>query len=224
MAISVKFKPLDRTALFSPGGLLDASAAQQAIADFARSEIALAEATNAEALGAPPPYRTYVDGTESAAFETVKPGGTIVAVFDVAVDAVEYVYDLCRKNAPVKSGKFKNNIVIYADGNLVATPAEAIGAKEVVITDLEPYTRKIEGMAGKKPQSSQAPQGVFQAAAIMAASRFGNVASIKFGFRELLNASPLDAWAKVHAAKSGRRQNKQYRKDTRQPAVIITMR
>ena len=84
------------------------------------------------------------------------------------------------------------------------------------------YARKIE-----RGQSSQAPDGVYEAVAAMAARRFGNVARIRFGFRSVQEGA-LVPNAEVSALRRdlGRRGASEVVKrerETRQPAIIVAM-
>lgn len=226
MPVSIRIKPFDKTALFSPGGALHPDTAARLVADYARKEISKAEQINREALGREAPKREFVNGVEGAKFETVRPGQSIVAVFDLGGDVVRVIYDLCREHAPVLTGRFRDSIKIYADGVEVGGPDAAVGAKEVVISSVVPYARKIEGdkRAGKKPQSPKAPEGVFEAVAAIARQRFGNIASVKFSYSNPVGgATMLETWAQGHSAKA-KKPKRQFQKDTRQPSILITFR
>lgn len=222
MTASLRIVPLDRTALFTPGSALSPERAAVAVAEFARGEVATAEAVNATALGHPVAHADAVGGVPGAPYETVRPGGSIVATFDLGGDVLDYVYAQLVKHAPVRSGAFAASIAIFADGERVDRPDAAREADEIVITSLVPYARKLERGA-----SQQAPDGVFQGVAALAAARYGNSARVTFGYREPVGgADALQAWASDHAARQdGRaRQRRQYFKNVRQPAVVVTFR
>ncbi len=220
MPASLRIKPLDRTVMFQPGGALDPATAARQVAAFARDQVAQAETIDAEALGHDVTHTDFVNGLPSQDYEAVKPGQSIVAVFDLGTDALQWILDMLILAAPYLTGQFKRSITIYADGEPVDSVAAAANASEVVFLPLVPYGRKIE-----RGQSPQAPEGVFQGVAALAAARYGNQASIKFSFREPTGgANELETWARKHSAKAGWRQRRQYSVDVRQPAIVVTLR
>lgn len=219
--MAVRIRPLDRTALFRPGAALAPDVAARQVADHARELVAAAAAANAAALGRPAPHADVVNGVPGAAYETVRPGGSIVALFDLGTDCLSWILDQLKAAAPVLSGEYRASIAIYADGVAVDTPAAASAAGEVAFVSTVPYARKIE-----RGESPKAPHGVFQAVAALAAARYGNVARIRYAFREPVGgATALEAWASTRSARdASRQQRQQYLKDVRQPAVVVSFR
>lgn len=76
----------------------------------------------------------------------------------------------------------------------------AAKSDDIIFTVTVPYARKIEGnrIPGRKraPQSSQAPEGVFAAVALLAKSRFGNSIAVKFTLSVPTGGgTPLEQWA-----------------------------
>jgi len=130
----------------------------------------------------------------------------------------------------VLKGDYRDSITIFADDRAVADPAGAVGADQVVIMATVPYARKLEGVAGKKYISSQAPDGVFQVVAAMAKRRFSNQAKISYTFRNIGGmTSSLEGWASGRRATNSKRfgvakARRQYEKDTRNPAILIMFR
>lgn len=224
MAVVTKFVPMDRDVLFSGAGLSEAEMAQ-ALAAFARDEIEAAERQNEAALGRAVPHETVVDGVRGASLAQVTARSTIVAAFDLGSDVVTWAYQEAVKHAPVRSGAFRRSIRIYADGTEVSGPeAVSPNVDEVVIVSVAPYARKLEGGAGKKHMSAQAPDGVFEAVAALASKRYGNQARIRFSYRSPTGgASGLETWARGNAAQrdGSAAQRRQYQRNTRQPAIII---
>lgn len=219
MGAKTRIVAADRSFLFQPGGSLSPEAGAKAVAQFARERIAEAERQNETALGHATPKETFVNGAKSTAFETVKPGQSIVAVFDLGSNVVQYVWDQVLLHSPVLTGAFKLSQRIYADGVEVDAPSGIGTATEIIITSVAPYARKIE--AGK---SSQAPDGVYEAVASLAASKYSAMAKIRFTYRSPMGGkTSLDKWAVKHSAGS-KKQAAQYAKDTRQPAILILMK
>ena len=119
----------------------------------------------------------------------MKPEGTIVATWEFGADVVQYVWDLVHSHGPVKTGAFRQSARIFADGNEVEGPEQALGAKEVVIMPLVPYARKIErGHPGKKGTKGYAPGKLYEAIAALAKARYHNVAQIKFSYRSSIGS------------------------------------
>jgi hypothetical protein len=226
MAVSVRIKPLSREALFRPGGVLSPTAGAQLVAAYAREQIAIADNSNADTIGKTVPHETFVNDTASDNLESVQPGKSIVATWQLGSDVVKFVYDLIVTNSPRLTGAYSKSHRIFSDGHEVDAPEEAVGAAEVVILSIAPYARKIEGAGGKKPQSSQSPDGVYQAAATIAHSRYGNIANIKYTMQQPILAGELTDWASRHSAKQSTitRQRRQFAKDTWQPAIVISFR
>lgn len=219
MPVKTRFQPIERSTLFQAADGLSGAAASKALAGFARTQIDAAEATNRAAIGRFVPYTTTVDGSTTTDLDRVRPDGTIVAEFDLGSDLLIWIFEQLRAHAPVRSGRFRDSIKIFADGEEVDDPATATLADEVVFVTLVPYGRKIE-----RGESKSAPDGVFEAVASLASARYGNQARIKFSYREPTGGdSMLEQWAAPRAA-AARRPHRQHARDARQPAIIVTFR
>jgi hypothetical protein len=219
MGVRVRVDVISRDIFFAPGGGLSPQDQSKALAEFARAKIAEADAINAKSSGSAVSREVYVDGVRGAALETVKPNGEIVAEYDLASDVIEWTFAQVRAASPVLTGRYRLSHRLYADGVEVESPKEATNASEIIITSVVPYARKIE-----RGQSPKAPDGVYQAVAALAQRRFGNIARIRFTYRSPVGGgTDLEKWATRHSAKS-RRPHKQHDLDTRQPAIVITLR
>jgi hypothetical protein len=228
MAVKMRVDVISREAVFRPGGGLSPAEVSARFAKFAAAQIAAIDADNAAAVGHALPRQTFVDGTESDNLSRVRPDGVIVAQWTLTTEVVRYVYDKIVATAPKLSGRFAKSQRIYADGVEVETPEQAVGAEEVVIASTVPYARKIEGGFSKTGGAWATNQnGVYHAVAAMASAKYGNIAKIKFGAREVLGGgTDLASWASGHSAMiahEGKRR-KQHAKDSRQPAVVISFR
>lgn len=223
MSIETRFKPTDREVLFDLSGLSPAEQSA-ALAAFARQEIAAARAQNERALGGSLAYETFVDGSRSDRLERVAPNGVIVAEFDLGTDVVQWTWDMVQKHSPVLTGAFRASQRLYADGVEVEGPASVpFGADEIVILSVAPYARKIE-----RRQSDQAPDGVYEAVAALAAARYGAQARIRFSYRAPIGGdTALEQWARRHSATpqaAAKPRRRQYGVDVRQPAIVIAFR
>ncbi|MFA7279813.1 MAG: hypothetical protein WC100_06935 [Sterolibacterium sp.] len=195
-----------------------------ALAKFAQEEIAEADGINRRAYGKPIPHTTFVDGRETPNLATVKPNGVIVAEWNFAEEIIAWCYKELRNQAPVLSGEYRDSITIFADDVAVESPAAAASAEQVVIVATVPYARKLEGIAGPKYMSSQAPDGIFQVVAAIAKKRFGNQAKIYYTFRGVRGRNSLESWAFSNAQKRARGTGgfrRQFEKNIRNPAILI---
>lgn len=208
----------------------------KAFAEFAREQIGYAQQVNASVLGGTPKYKTYVDRREGAPLESVRPDGEIVAEWDLLTPVLDFIREQLVKHSPVGKagdgrpghpGMYRASHILIVDGKAHedGAPLPAL-FEEAVFSNTTPYSRKIEGseMSGRRPSSSQAPDGVYDAVALLAQSRFGNIARIGFGWRSLLTGG-IHEWAqtpsaKAHADRHGRKNDvEEWLR--RQPSVII---
>lgn len=171
---------------------LSPKARQQLIAGAAREALADAQAQNRAALGSVPEHETFVDRRKGAALETVDPDrGVIVFAFEVATLASEMMEEIGRLlvlNSPVLTGEYQSAHRLYADGAEVERFDPLAQVAEWVFTNAVPYARKIE-----RGQSDQAPDGVYEAVAALVGRRYGNIASIKFSYRDVIGGSRGEA-------------------------------
>ena len=187
------------------------AARSRALASFAREQLAAAEDQNRAALGYVPPHDTIVDGAAGAREDQVRPDGVIVYSFELLGELFSWVAEQLRAFAPVLSGDFRGSFQFFAGGVLVDPAGEVPPAAEYVFLSPLPYARKIEGSPARPPESRQAPHGVFEAVAAVAAQRFGNQAVIRFSFRAPLGGELLSGKARGVS-------------DLRTPAIVITLR
>lgn len=230
MAVSIKFKPMDRELKILVDKALSPEIRQSLIARVAREGIAEGDAVNRAALGASPPHTETVDGRQGAPLESVNPdNGIIVARWEFLNEVVAWVNEELRRVSPVRSGRYRDSHVLLADGVEVEPPATGIVAKEWGFVSTVPYARKIEpGIPpGRAALSKQALKGVYLAVAADARQRFGNIAIIRFTLLDV-NApgSMLEAWAsgKDHSHLGEAAGRRQRLKDRRNPAITITTR
>lgn len=204
MAIRTRLQPIDKDiSLF----LREMSPQKQSqmLAQFAAEQITEAKETNRKILGRTPPYHTFVDGRKDVPLDTVKPSGIIVAEFELVTEALEWIADQLWKHSPVLTGRYREAHTLLADGVEVNLAGVIPPAEEYVFINPLPYSRKIE-----RGSSSQAPDGVYQAVAVLASRRFGNVARITFSYRTVLGG-------KLIGGKAGDRSSE------RNPAIIVRL-
>jgi hypothetical protein len=172
-------------------------ARQAFMAETARAALAEAEATNRSILGHSVPFERIVDGRAGAVEESVRPGGSIAYVFDVAgealseaVDAAVTVYlDIAPRGTPPDPhpGLYAGSLLLLVNGQqrdasreVNATAGGAIeftGTDIVSLTNLLPYARRIE-----QGWSAQAPNGVMEVVYAALRGRYGNLLNISFRY------------------------------------------
>lgn len=226
MPVELKFDAVDVQAIFAGEDGLTGPAASQAFARFASAQIAEVDQLNTSSAGRRVPYETFVDGRASDNLKSVKPNGIIVAEWQLGSDVVAWIYAALREQAPNLSGEYRKSITIFADNSAVSGPGETAAAEEVAIMATVPYARKLEGIAGAKYMSKQAPEGVFKAVYAIARQRFGNIAKIEYKMRAVAGNSAISGWAAGRAAKTARskgsaKANRQFERDSRNPAIIV---
>jgi hypothetical protein len=209
MAITAKIDAIDKDLSLFLKEELSPEARKAVMVSFAKEELAKAQAANRQALGYEPPYETFVDQRRGAALESINPdGGTILFAFELLDDLFKWIGEQLVLHAPVLTGKYRNSFRFYADGKEIAPGAEAPAARQYYFIASVPYARKIE-----RGHSDQAPNGVFEVVAADAVRRFGNLATIRFGYR-----TPEPSTADT--AKARRVADR----ESRSPAIVITLR
>jgi hypothetical protein len=226
MAVRTKVESLNLNYDLITKEMLSPEAQRQVFVERATALVNEVKQQNAKVLGRVPAHTISVDGREGAPIASVKiPGGVVFVEFELVFEAISWIGEMLEKHSPYKSGRYQRSHVLLADGVAVDEGAVPPIADRFVWVNVQPYARKIE-----KGLSSQAPTGVYQAVATMAASssKFGNVARIKFGYETPLFGD-IDKWASSPAgaawgaARSRRRKDLQGEWLRRQPAIIITM-
>jgi hypothetical protein len=223
MAVRIRLDPIDRDIDLLISQDLTPENQSRLFASFAREEIDKAKAINRRALGREPKVRVTVNGSEDPSLSSVPPTGIIIAEFEILLDALGWINTQLQIHSPVKSGLYAKSHELFGDGEHITNPNNPPPAAEYVFLNVQPYARKIE-----RGQSSQAPDGVYQAVARLASGKFGNSASITFSYRSALGFSSLSGWANSpsamrHAAAHGRRSDASEWL-TRQPAIIVRPR
>lgn len=188
----------------------------------AREIIAGVDQRNAQALGHVPPKTVTVDQSRGASIKSAKADSTIYVEYDLVETALGFIGELLVRHSPVRSGRFQQSWMLFADGVAVEPGKVPSGAEEYAFLNAQPYSRKIE-----RGLSPQAPEGVADAVAALAKRRWGNIANIRFSFRSFPSGA-VGAWAQTGSARSMaktiRKGNEAAHHEwlTRQPAVIVT--
>jgi hypothetical protein len=219
MVVRTKVAPINRDIELMLSDDLSPTAQSAQFAEYAGEQIEEAKQIDATILGRVPRYTVSVDGQMDAPLTSVKSDGVIVAEFELIDDVLKWIADQLETHSPVKTGRYQKSHTLFADGTEIDVGAVISPADVYTFINDQPYARKIE-----RGSSSQAPDGVYQAVAHLAAARFGNIAKISFTFQAFLGGA-IGAWAattkmssKGHAAASSRAEWL-----SRQPAIIVQL-
>lgn len=152
---------------------------RQELIRFARQAIQEVNQHNAAIVGAPLGYETVVDGRRDTPVEAVQAGGTVVVLWALHLGAVDFTYETLLRLSPRRTGRYERHHVMLVNGEQMGPPPVPIDPMdEVIFVNLAPYARRIE-----QGWSSQAPDGVYEAATAIVRARYGNLVDVVFGYR-----------------------------------------
>lgn len=186
---------------------------QGTLEEVRQHHIDVAKRENAAILSAPPvpnAFERYVDGREGIPEEAVRPAGLIVYTYARMGEIVDYAIEVLRELSPVLSGRYRESHEVFVDGVLAGIDRNFEGAREIVITNVTPYARKIE--VGNMKMRVPGSHAVYSQAIGDVRARYGNLARIIFDYRGLVGGA-LPGF--------GRERN---RSDVRYPSLVITER
>jgi len=204
-------------------------AASQELARAARSGETTILRDQTVRRGIIPGHTEAVDGQRGRPFESVKPDGQIVAVFDYRAEIVAACFEELRARSPVVSGDFRDSHFCQLDGQglpplTVPTAQQVKAVTMITVTNPLPYARKLEvGLTeGGAPFVKQVDPHIFESAAVAVKREFAGVARIKFSYVDLEGAYvPVAARAARRAVLGGARVAKRATQAIRYPAIFI---
>jgi hypothetical protein len=223
MAVRSRIDPIAKDIGLFVSEMLSPAAQSAAIAAFARDEIAKADNANRTILGRLPRRTVTVNGSAGAPLEAIRPGGSIVAEWELISDVMIWIGNTLRERSPVRSGRYRDAHTLFADSREVPIGKEVPEASEYVFLNPLPYARKIE--IGKTRAGRnfviQVPNRIYERTAKDASDRFGNIARIKFSYRapegsHILKYVPIRSRATREAS--------HHEKALRVPAIIVTLK
>ncbi len=201
------------TVRFDVPALLAREAAQ-IVADEARDAFAEAEAINAR-TGLAIEFWTSIDGVRSTALDRVRTDVVIHRSYDLMPLVLTMIGHMLWQHSPVKTGRYQQSHWLMVDGDAVAfvsdgdfVPKLPEGAAEFGFVPTVRYARALE-----YGHSKQAPDGVYQVVAAIAAETFSGLASVAFGWSE--NTSGLEETVIEQRARPGAPR------DLRNPAIFV---
>jgi hypothetical protein len=116
------------------------------LAAFAKSEL---RRVIAEGI-ASPIYERYVNGIHGAPEESVKIPNGILYTFSNWPLVINAALAELKKRSPVVSGRYANSFIVIVDDHVVSDFAAIAASAEVIITNFQPYVRKLENGRNKK--------------------------------------------------------------------------
>ncbi len=175
-------------------------------------QIAIARQGLAEFLGRQsekPEFAIEVDGRAAASEDQVQPFGIIAYRFLRLPAVARFAIATARDLSPVASGHYKNSWFLLADGAEVSENAIPAGARELTLSNDEPYARKIEvrgaGLA-------HVPPGIVERARQLVLRRFGGQVAADIRFIALRGGYQL------------KRRRRRRARELTYPALVITAR
>lgn len=181
---------------------------QKQLAAFAKQELAKVQSSGE----APQHYVRAVNGRIGAPEESVELPGPIIYSFNVLPKVAEYALAFAKARSPVLSGRFKRSWFAMVNGRLFtdfdSIPLDA----ELIITNDQPYSRKIEVGAMRM----RVPPGVVEDTRQAVMRRFGNIVTAQKRFIPLSGAYVL--------RREGQRKDRTSGRQLLYPALVVSLR
>lgn len=153
------------------------------LAKFARSGLAEAIASGEGS----PSYEKFVNGRPDAEEETVIPPGPIVYTFNWWTEIIEFALEYLQHRSPRRSGRFRESWFVMLNDNRITDPSRIPINSTVILTNDQPYARKIE--VGHMQMS--VPHGVVEDARVAVRRQYGAIVDVKKTFVRLRNGYVL---------------------------------
>jgi hypothetical protein len=199
----------------------------EAVAKFARGQIADADSTNTMVLGRLPVKKVTVDGRLNGALESVNPDdGFIVAEWELTTSVLQWIGKTLIERSPVVSGKYRDSHTLFADGTEVLLTDKIPPANEYTFLNPLPYARKIEIGKTKEGRAFvvQVPNMIYERTAEDAKARFGNAAVIKFVYAAPIGGRIMPYVPVNKASSASTRSKAAHERQLRVPAITVTLR
>lgn len=168
------------------------SVARQATAEATqRLLVSIAKREHGQVMRTPPQPRSFtrtVDGVEGAREEAVEPDGVITYVYPRLDAVVQFALETLFDLSPVLSGTYRSSHQIFLDGSPATNMATWRPGTEILISNLQPYARKID--LGVMTMRVSGTSRVYERAVRRVNARFGNSAKALYGWRSFGVAVP----------------------------------
>lgn len=139
MATATKFEFFDRAIAVATEGLSQ-EAISAALAKMAKDELAKVIQSGEGSRF----YERYVNRVKDAPEESVSAPGPIVYEFVWWQAVINEALSGLREYSPRKSGRYQDSFIVLADQRPVTNFDEISADAEIIITNVQPYTRKIQ--------------------------------------------------------------------------------
>lgn len=151
-----------------------------------QKHIEIARAGLATFLGrqlAPPEVALFTDGHAASSEQEVKPFGVITYRFSRMNEITTFALQEARRISPVRSGRYRDSWFPLVDGREVAV-ADIPAHAEVVITNDQPYSRKIN--SGAPGFEKYVPPGIAEKVRQLVLAKYKNLitANVVFTYLE----------------------------------------
>lgn len=160
------FETFERDLRLATAGMQPAEINKR-LAAFARSQLAEVIASGEGTKN----YDRYVNGREGAPEESVQVPGVILYDFNWWPEVINAAQEELERRAPRKTGRYARAFIVISNSRLVTDYNSLPGNAEVIVTNFEPYVRKVESR-----------EKVFAAARLALSRRFGNFFSVEIRF------------------------------------------
>lgn len=139
MASFKDFAQAIKTVRFTGDGV-GAEFASEQLAIFAQQQLAevIANGSGTEI------YDLFVNNRPAVSEFDVEMAGSIVYVFSWWEDIIQSALSALIAASPKKSGRFASSFVVLVNGQIVSPATPIASATEVIITNVQPYSRKIQ--------------------------------------------------------------------------------
>lgn len=210
----VKISEFGRELRLATAGLSQEAISKE-LARFAREELAKAIKSGAGS----PVYDLYVNGRPATTEDVVDAPGPILYEFSWWRVIVRFALDWLEKNSPRRSGRFASSFIVFVDGRPVTSFDNIPASAEVMITNAQPYVRKVQVGA----MTMSVPARIFDRARTAVSRKFGSQA-FRYEVRFLSLGSgvhPLIPYILRH--NQGRRKDRRAGMPITYPALVMSM-
>lgn len=161
-----------------------------------------------------PGYTIDTDGHPASSEESVRPFGVITYRFTRLKEVVRFALDFARLYSPIQSGRYRKSWFAMADGRQIEATAIPGNAREIIVTNDQPYSRKIN--VGAEGFEKYAHPGVAEKVAALVKKRYGSIVEVRIVYITLAGGHTLK-----RSGKGRRRRSTRAGADLTYPSIRI---
>jgi len=173
---------------------LDPASLRLRLAGFAREQLAELQSAGAVPIG-PNAHQTFVNGRAGVAEEQVKLPGPITYVFNWLDPVVHFAVSYLRARSPKQSGLYRASFFVMVNGARIRPGTPIPPDAEVIVTNDQPYARKIDVGAMKM----SVPPHLFNDASNAVKNEFKGVVKVTVKYIGLSNGYVLRRSTRRHS-------------------------